>query len=1005
MNPTRVPTAPSVPHLALLAILMALVLPGLAVADGPSAEDLEARRLLAESGEYLLQGGHLIEAAATTEALAASLDLPAGQVSSASLTGPSAGAGVFAGLGVIQPKRGDDFAVLSSGVAGTSAPEPGTDFSPLGTAGDAVTLTLLIDAPEGSNHLSFDFNFLSSEFPDYVGSTFNDTFTATLTDAGGSRQIAFASVNSSFFFAASGSRAGGSGFDIFTEDPAEVDTSFGGGLPDAGLTDWQHVKVPVDSSGPITLRFDIRDLGDGILDSAVILDNVVVSSLEALDPNPGLLSGDEVTTDVNRLATGGEPVEGAAADGVTRVLLRTTVPGTGMVEFSLVDASAPEDGGLSEVGDTDRLDTLLVPVEETSEGFQAFAVYLVPEEFNRGGDEGEADRPLGFKARFLPDSGEPVEAELPFRLVRPPVMFIHGLWSNGGTWQFAVTRDDRFDPTFADYEPTNASHFSTNLQVPFRSIREGLTRARDRGIAVTQMDVAGHSMGGILSRNHVGQASYERPNNYGEGDINKLLTLNTPHTGSPLANVLAGIREAFLIGGPATGLFRRAGKPIDEGAIDDLSNGSAAINAIASTPVPSHALVGTGGSNLSTDALTLLGGTAGVVFRLINLLDGNTDIFAGLQHDLIVGRRSQEGGLPASATTVFDEYRSIHFLLTSWDGYSDRVVDLLNSRADGSEFAELPAPGTLGVVTSELAERIRLARKDFVPDAITITAPATGTAVLSGATVPITVSPVGGFTVDEALLVSEIQAADVDPATLTGDFPVPVDFVGDLEVFVVAKDADGDLTSSESIVLSVVAPAQLDTVRILERDPILFGIGSTRRIHVLGDYVDGVIRELTDPSTGTQYLTADSSIATVSPEGVVTATGLGVTTIVARNGFRQDSVSVTVLADDAAPPTILSVTASPESLWPPNGKLETVTVTVVATDDGDPSPSCAITGVTSSAPDDGDVIVTGPLTVLLRAERAGQEEARVYTIEVTCTDEGGNSSTATVDVIVPHDQR
>lgn len=130
-----------------------------------------------------------------------------------------------------------------------------------------------------------------------------------------------------------------------------------------------------------------------------------------------------------------------------------------------------------------------------------------------------------------------------------------------------------------------------------------------------------------------------------------------------------------------------------------------------------------------------------------------------------------------------------------------------------------------------------------------------------------------------------------------------------------------------------------------------------------------------------------------------------------RGGSDTDTVVITV--QDTTPPDIDSVTANPNVLWPPNHRMEPVTVTVDATDLCDPNFSCEIISVTSDEPindvGDGntspDWIITGPLTVDIRAERAGPGDGRVYTITVECTDESGNSSTATVDVTVPHSQQ
>jgi hypothetical protein len=110
-------------------------------------------------------------------------------------------------------------------------------------------------------------------------------------------------------------------------------------------------------------------------------------------------------------------------------------------------------------------------------------------------------------------------------------------------------------------------------------------------------------------------------------------------------------------------------------------------------------------------------------------------------------------------------------------------------------------------------------------------------------------------------------------------------------------------------------------------------------------------------------------------------------------------------AADTTPPTILSVTASPNVLWPPNHKMVPVTITVNATDNVDPNPVSQIVAVKSNqAETSPDWVITGPLTLQLRAERSG-EGARTYTITVRCSDASGNAATADVTVTVPHDQR
>ncbi len=104
-------------------------------------------------------------------------------------------------------------------------------------------------------------------------------------------------------------------------------------------------------------------------------------------------------------------------------------------------------------------------------------------------------------------------------------------------------------------------------------------------------------------------------------------------------------------------------------------------------------------------------------------------------------------------------------------------------------------------------------------------------------------------------------------------------------------------------------------------------------------------------------------------------------------------------------PTITSLVATPDILWPPRNQFVPVSLTVAVIDNSDPAPVCEITGVTSNEYASEPVwLVTGPLTLDLRAQRSGRGTGRVYTITVTCTNTSDLSSSATVTVSVPHDQ-
>jgi hypothetical protein len=120
------------------------------------------------------------------------------------------------------------------------------------------------------------------------------------------------------------------------------------------------------------------------------------------------------------------------------------------------------------------------------------------------------------------------------------------------------------------------------------------------------------------------------------------------------------------------------------------------------------------------------------------------------------------------------------------------------------------------------------------------------------------------------------------------------------------------------------------------------------------------------------------------------------------------------------PPSCGTAKASPAVLWPPNHGLVPVGISGVIDPDGGPV-TIAVTGVRQDEPvgrrhddDDDDhddchdndhapdAFLRGN-EALLRAERLGQGNGRVYHLSFKATDADGASCTATVKTCVPHD--
>jgi len=124
-----------------------------------------------------------------------------------------------------------------------------------GAIGDASSfLEQSFKVPLNAKLLTIYYNFVSEEYPEWVGSEFNDVFNASLHTSDGSVELAFESVNSANFHPAPG-------------------------LDSWGETGWLKATVDVSQWAGLTntLTFSVHDVGDTSVDTVVLIDGIKFS--------------------------------------------------------------------------------------------------------------------------------------------------------------------------------------------------------------------------------------------------------------------------------------------------------------------------------------------------------------------------------------------------------------------------------------------------------------------------------------------------------------------------------------------------------------------------------------------------------------------------------------------------------------------------------------------------------------------------------------------------------
>jgi hypothetical protein len=160
----------------------------------------------------------------------------------------------------ISPIEGSWMAAISSGEddsgGGVVSTTEALDYT------TSVLMTGDITVPVETTTLKFDYDFVSAEFNEYVGSEFDDTFLVAIRGSGVLSEVV-TSVN-----------IVGEVGDVPIGLPVDF-TNADSDLLDAGSTGWKTKSVDISTLGStISISFLVSDVGDDILTTIVFIDNI-----------------------------------------------------------------------------------------------------------------------------------------------------------------------------------------------------------------------------------------------------------------------------------------------------------------------------------------------------------------------------------------------------------------------------------------------------------------------------------------------------------------------------------------------------------------------------------------------------------------------------------------------------------------------------------------------------------------------------------------------------------
>ncbi len=506
--------------------------------------------------------------------------------------------------------------------------------------------------------------------------------------------------------------------------------------------------------------------------------------------------------------------------------------------------------------------------------------------------------------------------KIPIEIYRAPVLFVHGLYGDATTFASMATslKNNNYYPGdleyVVNYKRTSLQAFAANIdEVPngiYRLFHQTLTSKYSAG----KVDIVAHSMGGILSRLYL-------QSNYGyvyKNDINKLITLNTPHSGSHFAKWAAFNPINLAACGISLLFFQNS--IFCNGAGVDLPTNSYAIDKVLNDPislnyghVPSHTFsTYISNSDIANCVSPIVLGVLVVNAVTVPIIFG-----LGQQMDGVVRQDSQEGGLIGLSTT--SNIYQCHIGAANNAFIQAEVSQLLCSDPSGGQFALTgfnPPDLRMGysipnsLILKSYVNRTHINSQNAFVD---IVSPASGSSYVPNQLVTISID--SDTSIDRLVVLAGNASIGVTYydstnlfTTTNFTYAIPATAVGQLEVDAIGFDSLGNILAYDSITFNVNAIATLDSIRIVPKI-ILVPTSMQSNYEIIGYYSDSIQRDITS-LIGMQYSIVDVGVCENVSPGVLEGIGIDSTRLIASYNGVMDTALVLVYSGDSLSQSLFS---------------------------------------------------------------------------------------------------